>query len=185
LSGKLTEALENTELEFLNSIVKIIILKNLDNIVLADGKIESFKVGQEIEVSYWIAETLVNLNLAKFKEEEVNLSSLSKIHWRETLPASRQLPKLNKNFYCSLKHFLHKLFIEAKKEPNKLKDYEKAINISRDIINCRIRKIASLASSPSVPENILDNLTVEETKLYEELRNIIYEWRKTILSEET
>ncbi len=184
MSKKLSETLENTELEFLNSLVKIIILKDLDNIALINGKIESFKAGQEIEVNYWIAETLVNLNLAKFKEEEITLVNLSKIHWKETLPTSRQLPKLNKNFYCNLKRFLYRLSMEAKKEPSKLKDYEKALNISRDIINCRIRKIASLASSPSVPENILSNLTIEEMQLYEELRNIIYEWKKTILSEE-
>ncbi|MEM3516607.1 MAG: hypothetical protein QXK81_04345 [Candidatus Bathyarchaeia archaeon] len=184
MSKKLVETLENIELEFLNSPIKIIILKDLESTVLANGKIESLKVGQEVEVSYWIAETLVNLNLAKFKDEEMNLANLSKIHWKETLPASRQLPKLNKNFYCNLKRFIYKLSIEAQKEPSKLKEYEKAVNIAKDIINCRVRKIASLASSPSVPESILTNLTIEEVKLYEELRNIIYEWRKTVLSEE-
>ncbi|MBS7655556.1 DNA replication complex GINS family protein [Candidatus Bathyarchaeota archaeon] len=185
MSKKISEALENVELEFLNSPVKIIILKDLIDVALINGKIESFKAGQEVEVSYWIAEKLVNLNLAKFKEEEANLGSLSKIHWRETISDSRQLPKLNKNFYCALKRFLRKLFMEAQKEPSKLKDYEKALNISRDIVNCRIRKIASLTAAPSIPESILANLTFEEVKLYEELRDIIYEWKKTILSDES
>jgi hypothetical protein len=185
LSKKIIEALENLELEFLNSPVKIIFLKDLSDIALVNGKVESFKAGQEAEVSYWIAEKLINLNLAKFKEEEVNLASLSKIHWRETVSDFRQLPKLNKSFYCVLKHFINRLFIEAQKDSSKLKDYEKALNISRDIVNCRIRKIASLAASPSVPEVILTNLTFEEMKLYEELRNIIYDWKKTILSEES
>jgi DNA replication initiation complex subunit (GINS family) len=59
--------------------------------------------------------------------------------------------------------------------------YEKARRLSRDIINLRLKKIVSLASSPAQTNQILGNLTREERVVYESLYGIISEWRAKIL----
>jgi DNA replication initiation complex subunit (GINS family) len=70
---------------------------------------------------------------------------------------------------------------EAIKKPEKMRDYEKAMRISHDIINLRLKKIVSLASSPAQTNQILGNLTKEERLVYERLYRIISKWRTKIL----
>jgi len=62
-----------------------------------------------------------------------------------------------------------------------MRDYEKARRLSHDIINLRLKKIVSLASSPAQTNQILGKLTKEERVVYERLYGIISEWRAKIL----
>jgi DNA replication initiation complex subunit (GINS family) len=62
-----------------------------------------------------------------------------------------------------------------------MRDYEKARRLSRDIINLRLKKIVSLASSPAQTNQILGSLTREERVVYERLYGIISVWRAKIL----
>jgi DNA replication initiation complex subunit (GINS family) len=65
-----------------------------------------------------------------------------------------------------------------------MREYEKALRHSRDIINCRLKKIVSLASASAAQTNqIINNLTVEERNIYRLLRKNIEEWRTKILKE--
>jgi DNA replication initiation complex subunit (GINS family) len=73
------------------------------------------------------------------------------------------------------------LKIEAVSSPEKMKEYERAMNNARDIIDCRLRKIISLASSFGQTSQILENLSGEERLLYERLFGLIEEWRQAIL----
>lgn len=177
------EEVEGADLQFLSSPAKVVLTKDLPELALAGGKVGPLKAGQEAELAYWMAEKLVELGFAKFKEE-ITLLNLSKVRWRETMPSSRQVPKLEKNFYCVLRRFLRRLAGEGRKDPSKLKDYERAVSLSKDIINCRVRKIASLAAAPAAPEDLLENLSAEEAGLYGKLRNIIHEWKKSVLGGE-
>ena len=65
-----------------------------------------------------------------------------------------------------------------------MREYEKAVRHSRDIINCRLKKTVSLASASAAQTNqIVNNLTVEERDIYKILRKNIEEWRTEILKE--
>ena len=175
---------EYADINFTNYPVKVIFVRDFPEITLARKKIGPFKEGSETELIYWIAEKLVDLGFVKFKEEEFNLSVLSKVHWRETLPGSRQLSKLDKNFYCQLRKFLKKLSKEKSKEAKKIREYEKALILSKDLVDCRVRKIVSFAAASVTPKELLEKFSIEEEQLYEKVRNIIFEWKKDVLGDE-
>jgi DNA replication initiation complex subunit (GINS family) len=149
------------------------------------SKLATVKVGQETEVPYWMARELVQLGYARFREEDVlTYNSLSKIHWKETIPASRQIPALQSTFYCMLRRHLVELKQASKQDQVKLRELEKTESLVRDIVNCRIRKIVSLAASPTPTEELMKGLTLEERALHSTLKRTIDEWKSKLLEHE-
>ena len=143
------------------------------------------KKGQDIELAYWIAEELVKSGTAKFHEEGIlNMAKLSKIHWRETIPTSRQIPSLQKNFFFMLRRFLRRMNEESKTDPSKMLDYEKAMGLSRDIVNCRVRKIISIAAISTSASEMIKNMAAEEVELYKILNSITNEWKNGLIKVE-
>jgi DNA replication initiation complex subunit (GINS family) len=69
---------------------------------------------------------------------------------------------------------------QSRSDPSKGRDFEKAVQLSKDISNCRIRKIVSLAAAPAQTEDVLTNLAGEERSLYRSLSRIVIEWRSKI-----
>jgi len=91
---------------------------------------------------------------------------------------------LPENFYPKLRRYLKELKETASKKPEKMREYEKVIQLTRDIVNSRLKKIVSLASAPAQTEQILRNLTEEERFLYDRLYKLISEWRTQIIEYE-
>jgi hypothetical protein len=175
----------DVDFDFQNLPVRIILAREIPFSHSATERLQSLKVGQEAEVPYWAAEELVNAGFARYRDEDVlDLPKLSKTHWKETIPSSTQLPSLQAGFYCMLRRFLTRLKSEGKQDTSKLREYEKADNLSRDIINCRLRKVASFAAAPGPSSDLLKNMTSEEQGLYKQLRSAIGEWKSSILESE-
>jgi hypothetical protein len=175
----------DVDFDFQNLPVRIVLTHEIPFSHPATERLQSMKIGQEAEVPYWAADELVNAGFAKYRDEDVlDLPKLSKTHWKETIPSSTQLPSLQAGFYCMLRRFLTRLKNEGKQDTSKLREYEKADNLSRDIINCRLRKIASFAAAPGPSSDLLKNMTSEEQALYKQLRSAIGEWKSSILESE-
>jgi len=175
----------DVDFDFQNLPVRIVLTREIPFSHPATERLQSIKVGQEAEVPYWVADELVRGGFARYREEDVlDLAKLSKTHWKETIPSSTQLPSLQADFYCMLRRLLIRLKVEGKQDTSKLRDYEKADNLSRDIINCRLRKIASFAAAPGPSSDLLKNMTSEEQALYKQLRSAIGEWKSSILESE-
>ena len=170
------------DFDFENSKTRIVLTRDIPDLPPKFSKALNAKIGQEVEVPYWTARELVQLGDARFREEDVlNYTSLSKIHWRETIPASRQLPALQPNFYCLLRRHVADLKELSKRDQVKLRELERTENLVRDIVNCRIRKIVSLAASPTPSEELIQGLTYEERSLYGILNKTIIEWKTKLL----
>ena len=175
----------DVDFDFQNLPVRIILTREIPFSHPATERLQSIKIGQEAEVPYWAADELVSAGFAKYHEEDVlDLPKLSKTHWKETIPSSTQVPSLQAGFYCMLRRLLERLKAEGKRDSSRLRDYEKAENLSRDIINCRLRKIASFAAAPGPSSDLLKNMTSEEQALYKQLRSTIGEWKSSILESE-
>ncbi len=99
----------------------------------------------------------------------------------EIVQHSNKASPLPENFYPQLRRLLIQLE-SPKNNSEKLKDLEKSIRISQDVINCRVKKIVSLASSLPLTSQALQNLTPEERTLYYCLNQTINDWRKKILA---
>jgi hypothetical protein len=175
-------SVEDIDFDFENSQMRVVLTREIPETTPRLSKLSSTRVGQEIEVPYWTARELVELGFARFRDEDVvTYNSLSKIHWRETIPASRQIPALQTNFYCLLRRHLADLQELSRHDPVKLRELERTETLVRDIVNCRIRKIVSLAASPTPSEELMQALTREERVLYSILNRTIDDWKPKLL----
>jgi len=176
---------DDYNLDFQNRTVKIVVIRESAEISAGGKTFGPFRIGQEIDAPRWIAEELVRSGIAKWKEEDrLDLATLSKMHWRETIPTARQIPAIGEDFYPMLRSLLADLKTQSRSDPAKGRDFEKAVHLSKDIVNCRIRKIVSLAAAPAQTEDVLANLASEERSLYLTLSRVITEWRKKTGSSE-
>jgi len=177
--------IRDLDFSFEHSPAKIIANRNYPEIKLAGLNVGSLEEGNEYEVPYWIAKELEKTGVARFREEErLDTTKLYKIHWTERVQTTGQISKLPENLYPKLRRYLIELKEEVAKSPEKMREYDKTIHLTRDIANARLKKIVSLASAPSQTEQALKNFTDEERFLYEQLYRLIHEWRTKILEYE-
>ena len=73
---------------------------------------------------------------------------------------------------------------ESKKDPSKIAHYEKALSLSKDIVNCRVRKIISLSAISASTTEMTKNMAAEEMALYDKLSAIIGDWKDGLLKKE-
>jgi len=180
--SKPSASIEDADFEFENTPVKVTARRNCPEIKLAGLTVGPLEEGKEYELMYWIARELEKAGIASFHEEEtLDAVKLYKIHWKERVQSAKQIISLPEDFYPRLRRYLSTLRRDAVRKPEKMKEYEKAVRLSRDIINCRLKKIISLASAPKQTNQTLSNLTKEEHALYEKLNVSISGWRSKIL----
>lgn len=175
----------DSDLEFQNSMVKIVALGNLQAIDVAEATIGPLEEGKEYEVRYWIASELIKTGYARFYEDvPLTFASLNKIHWRETkLQTGRQISPLPEFFYPKLRRYLEALRQNASRDAAFAGEYAQASRLARDIINCRLNKIVNLATYPP-SENILRSLTKEERSLFDNVCTVVSEWESKIFKME-
>jgi len=181
-----SSSIADVDFDFQNLPVRIVLTREVSFSHPTLDKLRLARVGQEVEVPFWVAEELTKASFAKYREEEqMDLAALSKVHWKETVPSSTQLPQLQPSFYCMLRRFLLNLKNASGQDPSKSREYERAESLSRDIISCRLRKIASFAAAPGSSADLVKNMTREEHALYAQMRDAINEWKMSMLEGES
>jgi len=106
---------------------------------------------------------------------------LYKIQWKETkLQTGRRISSLPEYFYPRLRRYLSQLKEKASMDATRAREYNNALRLSHDVVNCRLKKIVSLSTSSTLTEDLLQNLSKEERVLYERLHNIVSTWRSKI-----
>ncbi len=172
--------------EFENSPSRINLLREFPETRIADRVLGPYRQGQDVELPLWIATHLVQMGYAKFREEDqLTLNTLATTHYKETLPGSRQIPKLPRSFYFQLRRLIKDLRSHEVKDRAKGRDLDKALSLARDIVNIRVKKIASLGASGEQTTELTSNLTAEELALYDGIRKAVDAWKKDILGRET
>jgi len=188
LSIKPFPTIKDVDFIFENSPVKIVVNRNCPEIELTGLKIGPFEEGREYQVRYWIAHELERAGIARLREEEIlDIRKLDKIRWKESVQQARQVSPLEGDFYPRLRRYLASLKRGAINNPERMEEYQKAVRLSYDVVNCRLRKIVSLAAAPAQTNQTLKNLAAEEDILYERLYSMVNEWKNKILrvSDET
>jgi len=182
MQSKPNASIEDLDFMFENSMVRVIANRNSPEIKIADLKVGPFEEGNEYELRFWIARELERARVVRFRQEELlDMQQLHKIHWKERVQSISQVAMLPEGFYPKLRRYLARLRENALKNPDKMREYVKANQLARDIINNRVKKIVSLASIPTPTNQFLKSLTVEERAFYEQLHAIISGWREKIL----
>ncbi len=177
--------MEIADTEFENSASRITFLREFPETRVGDRTLGPYRMGQEVELSLWIAQNIVQMGYARFKDDEqLTLNTLSTTHYKETLPGSRQLPRLSKAFYFQLRRLIKDLKSHELKDRTKARDLDKAVGLARDIVNIRVKKIASLSASGEQTTELTSSLTMEEQALYDNIRREVEAWKKDILGRE-
>ncbi|UCE44291.1 MAG: DNA replication complex GINS family protein [Candidatus Bathyarchaeota archaeon] len=183
--SKPSASIGDADFEFENTPVKTTARRDCPEIKLAGLEVGPLEEGKEYEFMYWIARELGKAGIVHLHDEEtLDAVKLHKIHWKERVQSAKQIISLSEDFYPRLRRYLASQRKEAIKKPEKMKEYNKAKRLSRDIINCRLKKIISLASAPKQTNQTLNNLTREEYTLHEQLNTTISSWRGKILEGE-
>ena len=174
-------SIEDADFKFENKPVKVVANRNEAKIELAGLGVGPFEEGREYEVRFWIARELERVGVVRFREEDMlDVVKLHRIHWTERVQPTNKVSPLPEEFYPQLRRCLASLQKASNNNSEKLKDHEKSLRISRDIVNCRVKKIVSLASSPPLTTQALQSLTPEERALYHNLHKTINEWKSKI-----
>lgn len=181
LNGEACPRIEYSDFVFENDPVTVIAVRSSPKIDLAGFSVGPFQEGREYEVRLWVARELEKDGIVKIRDRVLDAAKLYKIQWTERIQAVGQLSNLPEDFYPRLRRLIDELKAASKTSLDKMREYEYVQNLSRDIVNCRLRKIVSLASLSTQESQILKNLTPEERELYERLRQIISEWRSKII----
>ena len=185
MAKPVSTTIRNLDFRSEHSPVKLTANRSCPEIKLAGLNVGPFEEGNEYEVQFWIARELERAGIARFREEErLDAAKLYKIQWTERVQTAGQIPPLVENFYPKLRRYLTELKEGVAKNPEKVREYEKVTHLTRDIVNARLKKIVSLASTATRTEQMLKNLTSEERFLYEKLHKLIQEWRTQILEYE-
>jgi hypothetical protein len=174
-------SIEYSDFMFENSLITVIAIKSMPKIDLAGFSVGPFEEGHEYEVRFWVARELEKDGVVKIKEGALDAAKLYKIQWTERIQAIGQLSTLPEDFYPRLRRLISELRAASKISPEKMREYEYVQNLAQDIVNCRLRKIVSLASIPAPESHVLKNLTLEERDLYERIHRIIMEWKDKIV----
>jgi hypothetical protein len=185
LTNKPLTPIKDVDFTYENSPIKIIINRNHPEIELAGIKIGPFEEGKEYDIKYWIAHELEKAGIAHIRQEQqLDIRKLNNIHWKESgIVHAKQLSALEPDFYPKLRHYLATLKRGAVGNPEKMHEHQKVISMAQDIVNCRLQKIVSLASSPEQTNQTLKDLATEESLLYQRLHTLIHEWKTRILKE--
>lgn len=172
--------IEDLDFNFENSPTKLVATKSSPEIKVAGETVGPLEEGQEFQVKFWVALELVKAGIARFHEDQLDLTGLNKLYWIVNVQTGTRISSLPENFYPKLRRYLAEL--RESTDPPKLQEYEKATRIVNDIVNCRLRKIVGLASSPPQTDEVLRNLSEEERILYTYIYGIVADWRKKILN---
>jgi hypothetical protein len=185
MSKTVSARISSQDFDFEHQPTKIVANRNCQEIKLAGLNVGPFEEGNEYEIYNWIAWELERSGIVHFREDEsLNVAKLNKLQWSERVQTVGQILRLPEDFYPRLRRYLASLRKEASKSPEKMIENEKARQLTRDIVNSRLKKIVSIASAPAQTEQTLKNLTVEERFLYDELYEFINQWRTQILEYE-
>lgn len=174
-------SIEFSDFIFENSLVTVVAVKSAPKIELIGFSVGPFEEGHEYEVRLWVARELERDGIVRIREGALDAAKLYKIQWTERIQAVGQLSTLPEDFYPRLRRLIDELRAASRASPEKMREYEYVQNLAQDIVNCRLRKIISLASISAPESHVLKNLTPEERVLYERIRQIVAEWRSKIV----
>jgi DNA replication initiation complex subunit (GINS family) len=152
----------------------------MDRIDLIGIALGPYEEGNEYEVMFWVAQELKKADIARIREEPLNPARLYRIQWKERLQPIGEFSSLPEDFYARLRRLLDELGKSSQTSPDAMREYEQIQRLFKDIVNCRLRKIISLASKSERLNQIVRNLTDEEQSLYQEFCRIILEWQTEI-----
>jgi hypothetical protein len=172
--------LEQRERDFLLSKSRVTMKSSLENIDLGDYRVDGVKEGESVELPRWVAEELVQMDLAEATEEPFETEILKALS-REKMMGPLQLSNLPSDFYIRMRRRLSYLGSAAKEGRVRREEYEKLRASSYDLIGMRLSKLLSLSSASTSVASLGEKLTPEEKTFFSSSQSFSKEWRDAML----
>ena len=160
------EVAEANELEYMNTMVRVSLLRDLPKVSVGGRTWENLKKGDVISVWQWVGETLVSERIAEYVEKPLSPQQLLQIEWRERNNPS-ELQNLGRHFYCEMRRIIRG------------GDGEEVRRKQMDIVTLRMMKVVQLAAK-RVGGDVLRRMTPEELALYERVLSTVNEWIEAV-----
>jgi len=157
------DVFEENRLEYLHTVVKVVLTADLPKLVVGGRVIEETRKGSVLNIWLWAADLLVKMGLAEYVSKPPSTTLLMQLEWKEKNNPSEIQP-LPRHFY-----------VEWAREVEK-GDTEVAKRLA-DILTMRIMKIVSLAAK-RLDGEVVRKLTPEEKALYREIYTTVEKWHK-------
>jgi DNA replication factor GINS len=182
VGNEIVRVFEQREREFLLSPVRVTMKTTTEDIEVGDLLLKKAREGESLEMPRWVAEELVELNLAELEEEPFEVEILKALT-REKILASLQVSPLEPNFYIKMRRRLAAVKAGVEKGRYRREDYEKLRMSSYDLIGRRLSKLLAMSSSASV-QTIADKITPEEKAFFSMTGSISAAWKKALLGDQ-
>ena len=179
---EIAKHLNDIQYKFKLSTVKVTAKENLVQIQIEDYSIPNVSSGDTVDLPVWVASVLQERNLVEFNEDSLDVEIFRLIN-RERIQKTPALSEIKNDFYFKLNAFLTNSKTNLKKNPEFKNEHDKLYNSALDLVNIRIKKIVSLASLSTHPEDLTIKLTPEEQFLFNDIKSTIAQWRNLLISD--
>lgn len=174
--------ISRVEFEFRNSKVRVQAVCDYQAIELPGLVLGPFREGERYSIPLWAALELVRKGIVKFIEgPEVGNEELIRIHRRETRLSSSLAEELPGDFYPRLRMLLARVEREALKDPSRLTELKRLEAMARDIVNARLKKLVSIASSMARSQLMRRYLAPEEALVFDLVGELADAWREEVI----
>lgn len=176
------ELFEQREKEFMLTKARVKMRSSVENIDAGDYRIEALSEGQSVELPRWVAEELVQLNLAESSDEPFETEIFRAIS-REKMMGPLQLSALPRDFYLRMRRRIAFLGAATQEGRVRKEEYEKLRAVCYDIIGMRLSKLLSLSSSSTKVADMGEKLTPEEKEFFTLTQEFSLEWKAALLGD--
>lgn len=181
-STAIRQLFEQRERDFLMGKSRVTMRASVENLEAGDVKLGTLREGESVDLPRWVAEELVQRNVAVTTEEPFE-TEIFKALSREKMMGPFQLSALGQDFYIKMRRRLGYLAAAAKEGKVRREDTDRLRASCYDLIGIRLGKLLSLSSSATNVANIADKLTPEEKAFFTTSQSMSKEWRRALLGE--
>jgi len=175
-------AISNAEFEFLNTKVRVQAECDFQALELPGLAIGPFSKGERYSLPLWVALELARKGVVKLVEPpELSTEELIRVHSRETRLSKGLAAELPGDFYPRLRRLLARVRDDAQRDPSRLAELGRLQHMARDIVDVRLKKIVSLASSVARSPLTRKYLTPEEELLFDVIGDLADAWREKVV----
>ena len=170
--------LEDQELSYAFTPVKVHIKTNLPPIEVGSTKLHMISEGDTLETPRWIAEAMEELGLGEIKEESFE-DHLFRAFSREKIQNSNRLSSIQSDIYLRMRHHLRTIRNDSSKK-GELEDLQIKC---RDLLTMRTTKLLYFASAPSISDELASKISTEEKMFFEAVNQLTNRWIESVLEE--
>ena len=181
--NRLELLLRMIEIEYKLRPVRIMIIRD-EKPLTVDGQRIELQKGIEIEVPYWLAQTLISEGIADMVESPISIEDIARVHFSAlSARTPAELEPLPQNFYQNAKEFIKSLEDRIRRELNPilLEEKQKALQYLMEIIDKRLLVILQSLRSPTTMAELSSKLAPEESALLDFLYKTIDLWKRSLL----